>query len=370
MRIVIAGDFCPSGRVAEAFEKNEFSLVLKEVCDITGDVDYSIVNFECPVVTGIAEPIEKQGPNLKCSPKGVDALRYSGFDCVTLANNHLFDYGVAGVKETIRTLDERGIDHVGGGLNLDDASQVLYKVIAGQRLAIINCCEHEFSIATRDQAGSNPLNPVRQYNAIMEAKTNADYVLVIVHGGHEHFQLPSPRMVETYRFFIDAGASTVVNHHQHCFSGYELYHGKPIFYGLGNFCFDHSSKRDGIWNEGYMVVIDFNDTSTSFKLIPYNQCSQEATIRFLPEGAYNERIESLNMIISNSDSLEKATADYYDSCADQYRRMLEPIRNKIILGAIHRGWLPSLISKKRKLSAVDYICCESHRDKLIHWLLD
>lgn len=369
MKILIAGDFCPIGRVAEALEKDEYYLVLEEVCDITEIADYSIVNFECPVVTGNAKPLKKQGPNLKCTPKGIEAIQYSGFDCVTLANNHFLDYGGEGVRETLCILDNKGIDHVGGGMNLNEASRTLYKEINGKRLAIINCCEHEFSIATNDKAGSNPLNPVQQYNAIVEAKRKADYVIVIVHGGHEHFQLPSPRMVETYRFFIDAGADAVANHHQHCYSGYEVYNGKPIFYGLGNFCFDHPQKRQGIWTEGYMVVIDFMDANVSFKLIPYNQCSREAKVGILPERTYSERIESLNMIISNPEYLKKTIDDYYVSCADQYSRLLEPVRNKFVLGAIHHGRIPSLISKKRKLSAVNYICCESHRDKLIHWLL-
>ncbi len=100
MKILIAGDFCPQNRVADAFERLDYASVLKEVQKITSDVDYSIVSFECPVVTGNAKPIEKIGPNLKCTPNGVKAIQYAGFDCVTLANNHFLDYGEDGVKET------------------------------------------------------------------------------------------------------------------------------------------------------------------------------------------------------------------------------------------------------------------------------
>jgi poly-gamma-glutamate synthesis protein (capsule biosynthesis protein) len=121
---------------------------------------------------------------------------------------------------------------VGGGTNLQEASKILYKKIDEKVLALINCCENEFSIATEVTAGSNPLNPIQQYYAIQEAKSKADYVLVIVHGGHELWQLPSPRMQETYRFFIDAGADAVVNHHQHCYSGYEIYKKKPYILNL------------------------------------------------------------------------------------------------------------------------------------------
>ena len=157
--------------------------------------------------------------------------------------------------DTLMYLNDKQADFVGGGNSLRQASETLYKSIDGHTLAVINCCEHEFSIATETSSGANPLNPIQQYYKIQEARKNADYVLVIVHGGHEHYQLPSPRMKETYRFFVDAGADAVVNHHQHCYSGYEVYNGKPIFYGIGNFLFDREGVRNSIWNEGDMVLL-------------------------------------------------------------------------------------------------------------------
>ena len=75
------------------------------------------------------------------------------------------------------------------------------KEIAGEKLAVINICENEWTIATKTSGGSAPLNLITNIHKIAEAKKNSDYVLVIVHGGTEHYQLPSPRMKETYRFF-------------------------------------------------------------------------------------------------------------------------------------------------------------------------
>ena len=129
------------------------------------------------------------------------------------------DFGTVGVQNTLQAVDAVGLDHMGGGMNLSDASAVLYKEIKGVKIAFVNCCEHEFSIATDTSAGANPLNVVQLWYTIREAKSVANKVIVIVHGGHELFQLPSPRMQETYRFFVDAGASAVINHHQHCYSG-------------------------------------------------------------------------------------------------------------------------------------------------------
>lgn len=366
MRILIAGDFCPRNRVSAAFEKEDYASVLSEVKELTAKSDYSIVNFECPVVIGKAKPLEKQGPSLECAEYGVKAIKYAGFDCVTLANNHFLDYGEKGVVDSLTSFDSQGMDHVGGGMNVAEASNTLYKDINGKRLAVINCCEHEFSIATTTTAGSNPLNPIRQYYAIMEAQKNADCVLVVVHGGHEHFQLPSLRMVETYRFFIDAGADAVVNHHQHCYSGYEVYKGKPIFYGLGNFCFDGNMSGKQLWHEGYMVSLNFEE-QVSFDILPYTQCGEEPKVSFTRDNAFDERIKKLNNIIANPVLLEGAITGYYEKNASNYSVIFEPCNNRSFLALKRRGWLPSLISKKRKLMAQNYIECEAHRDKLLYY---
>ena len=368
MTILIAGDFCPQHRVATAFEKNDFTSVLEEVKNLTSKVDYSIVNFECPIGLKGTQPIEKQGPNLWCDSKAVSAIKYAGFDCVTLANNHFRDFGHASCLMTMKEIKDNGLDYVGGGENLTDAARILYHKTDRERIAIINCCEHEFSVASDKEAGSNPLNPIKQYNAIREARKNADYVLVIVHGGHEHFQLPSPRMIETYRFFIDVGADAVINHHQHCFSGYDIWNDKPIFYGLGNFCFDNPNKHSGIWTEGYMVTIDFHPEKVVFQIHPYKQCTEKGNVELLPSDYFDDRISDLNRIIADPVKLNKEIDMYYKSCQDKYSSIFEPCRNRFYLAARRRGWLPSLIGKKRRVSAANYILCESHRDKLIHWL--
>ena len=363
MKITVAGDFCPQHRVADLFNKGDFPTVLGEVKAALEESDYALVNFECPVCQGEEEPICKFGSNLQCTPSGMEAIKWAGFNCVTLANNHFLDYGSEGVANTLKFCKEIGIDYVGGGMNITEASQILYV----GNIAIVNCCEHEFSIASDFTAGSNPLNPIKQYNSIKEARTKADYVLVIVHGGHEHWQLPSTRMRETYRFFIDAGADAVVNHHQHCFSGYEIYNGKPIFYGLGNFCFDKSRKKRDTWYEGYMLQLDFSET-ICFNIIPYIQCKDKPTVSLLSPTCYNEKIESLNSIIADIDSLKKQLEQYYLTSSKSYLNIFEPLNNRLYLALKHRGLVPSLITTKRILRAMDYVYCEAHRDKLSYLL--
>lgn len=364
MRILIAGDYVPRNRLASPVEGGDYEVIFAEVKNIVDEADYSIVNFESPIVEDGDTPISKCGPNLHCKAKAVDAIKYAGFNCATLANNHIRDFGDSAVSRTMECLMAQGLDYVGVGKNVEEAAKVLYKEIDGKTLAVINCCENEFSIATKEHYGANPLNPVKQYYAIKEAKDNADYVVVIVHGGHEHHQLPSPRMQDTYRFFVDAGADIVVNHHQHCYSGYEIYNGKPIVYGTGNFCMDKDPVRIGqIWNYGYIVMWD-TTSPESIQLIPYDQCGEKPTVHLLDKNSFDEKLSELNAIIANREELEKETERYYELTEKNIHNVLEPIQNRIIAGLQRRHLLPSLMTRKWLLKVQDYVLCESHRDKV------
>lgn len=371
MRILIAGDLAPQNRVAELLKRNSLSEVLEQVKDITSHYDYNIVNLEAPIVTaeGCAS-IRKSGPSLKTDESVISAIRYAGFNAVTLANNHFRDYGDTGVNDTISELNVAHIEHVGGGKNDKEAAKILYKDINDKRIAFINCCEHEFSIATNERAGSNPLNPIQQYYQIKEAKQNTDHVLVIVHGGHEMWQLPSPRMKETYRFFIDAGADIVVNHHQHCFSGFEIYNGKPIFYGIGNFCFDRPGFYPDLWPYGYMVALGFDDT-VSFELIPYEQCKDKPRVSLLNDQTlFNNELEQLNAIISDDKLLAEKTKQYYQRDQKNLQLVLEPYKGRIFRKLYMMGILPRFMKNEKMLKLQNMVCCEAHRDKLIQYFYE
>ncbi len=365
MKILVAGDFCPQNRVVELFEIGDFATVLGEVKPIVEAADYSIVNFECAVTHGCEKPIEKIGPNLQCSKSGIEAVKWAGFDCVTLANNHFYDFGDEGVDNTLAACKEYGIDTVGGGKNLHEASKVLYKEIKGQTLAIINCCEHEFSIATDSTGGSNPLNPIQQYYAIKEAREKADYVLVIVHGGHEHYQLPSPRMQETYRFFVDAGADAVVNHHQHCYSGYEFYKEKPVIYGLGNFCFDEEGNPQS-WCEGFMVIVEFMG-DIRIRLVPYSQCNTSPSVKKIQdEKFFFNEIDRINGKILNGDLLEKSAISFFKENEKLTFYSFFASDFRFLRALQYRRIIPYFTKKKKILKILNCILCESNREKCVN----
>lgn len=371
MKIIIAGDLSPTNRVSNLFSEGHYETVLSEVKNTIEAADYSIVNLETAIVGEIKPtPTVKWSPNLSSSPCVIDALKYAGFKCVTLANNHFRDYGNESVEFALNSLKEKGVDYVGGGLNLVDSQKILYKSICGIKVAFVNFCEHEMTTATEKNAGCAPLDLIENYRQISEAKRKAKFVIVIVHGGHEHYQLPSPRMQKTYRWFTEIGADVVVNHHQHCYSGYELYNGNPIFYGLGNFCFDSNNSNYSLWNEGLLLQLDITD-ELSFQLIPYEQCFHEPHVKLLE----NERkqkvldtISNLNDIISNEDKVLENHIIYCRSRYDDMRMCMAPYTNRVLFSLALRRIIPSFDNKKRALRAIDYIECESHNDVFINYL--
>ena len=367
MKLLIAGDLTLQDRAAR-IEWNEVSLhqAFIDVKNIAKGCDHCIVNLESPV-TNNTKAIKKDGPSLKSLPTVMNIIRYCGFDIVTLANNHLKDYGCQGVMDTIRFCKENFINTIGAAQNLSLARKpIIIEHAKSISVGLINVCEHEFSIATSDSAGANPLELTNLYYDIRTLKKKVDKVVVIVHGGREHYQLPTPRMKREYHLLADYGADVIVNHHQHCFSGYEIYNGTPIFYGLGNFFFDKSGSRNSRWNQGLLLQLELGKDKIDFSLTPYEQCNEEAVVILLEYETVKEKIEELNSIIADNDKLEKA----FDNMVSSIKPLSPflPFGNRYLRAFYSRGWLPEMFSTKNKVVMENAVSCETHREVLLHYL--
>lgn len=366
MKILIGGDFAPK-KIVSSMIKNEDYSFFDELKSLTEEMDISILNMESPFVEPTDKPIEKWGPNLGCPCETVNALKHAGIDIVTLANNHIMDYGKEAMYRTIDYCHKKGIKTVGAGENLKASAIPLIFESSSKRIGIINCCEHEFSISTESSPGTNPIDSISQYNAIQNLKKGVDHIIVIVHGGHEQFNLPSPRMQQLYRFYIDAGADTVINHHQHCFSGYEIYNGKPIFYGLGNLCFEGIQRSPESWYKGYLVELRINE-SISFEIHPYSQFLDSHSIKLLPKNAFDEELQMLNSLIANEKVLKSKVDEYYAKSMKNTRSIFEIYTHPILMKLRRYKLLPSLFSKKSKLRMTNHLLCESHFDKVKYFM--
>ena len=372
VKILITGDFCMHDRMLH-FRSNEIVAAMESVVSYIRGADYAITNLECSVFDGEYKPITKCGINLHNSSESVKALKKIGFKGVTLANNHFADFGHEAVIESINLLKQYRLDYFGAGRNLQEASPVKYIEIKNKKIAIINCCEHEYTIATDTTGGANPLDVVDINHSILEAKEHADYVIVVIHGGSEHYPLPTPRMQKWYRFFIDSGADLVVNHHQHCYSGYEVYKGKPIVYGLGNFCFDWEGQRNSDWNSGYMLQV-LLDQGIRIELIPYEQCNDNVGTYVLRDREeFDRRLDVLNEAIQDEMAIKKLYDDFIQSKHEEYIYVFNNSQNRFLRRLAKKGLLPSelaseilpptiLENNERLLTLLSYFQCESHHD--------
>lgn len=367
MKILIGGDFTTCNRGLDSVKnKNAFSTEIKQIMQ---EADICIVNLEAPIAYEDKYKIRKVGPNLKTSSIIIPYLKDCGVDVLTLANNHFFDYGEHGVKATIEELRKNNIDYVGGGQTSDEYQRILYKSVNNVTIAILNYCESEFSGIKN--IGSNPIDAINVFYDIQAVRSKADYIIVITHGGHEGYNLPSPRMQKLYRYFIDLGVDVVVNHHQHCYSGYEEYHNGAIFYGLGNLFFDKETpeNKKGIWNSGFLLEIKI-ENSISFKIYPYEQCvGSKVSVELLKDNtAFEKTIIKLNDIINNPEKLEESFDMW--SCNQGINQLawFTPYANRYLLALYRRKLLPSFISSKKKLQLLNMLRCESHRDLCINIL--
>jgi poly-gamma-glutamate synthesis protein (capsule biosynthesis protein) len=206
---------------------------------------------------------------------------------------------------------------------------------------------------------------------IQEAKKKADYVIVIAHGGREHYQLPTPQQRERFRFFVDSGADIVVGHHSHCYSGFEKYNGKPIFYSLGNFIFDYKKKyRKGLWTQGYAVMFKIENDIVDFELIPYHQGREENPNLVLLDVneriVFDNEINQFNTIIVNDNLFKEEWSKYVDSQRKSYKGLLLT-QNKYIRALMVKGLLPGFFfhSRGHQNVLLNLLKCETHREIMI-----
>ncbi len=362
MKLLFVGDFSVQCRSKKVFEDHQKAYqALKEVKDVCDCHDFSIVNFESPI-TNSDFKILKDGPSLKNPSNSVDVLKAIGFNVMMLANNHIKDYGNKGIHDTINICLQKNIKYVGAGINIDEARKPLVLEHGGTKVGLINVCESEYSIASLEEPGTNPIDEVNLFYDINELKNKVGHIIVCIHGGREHYQLPTPRMKKLYRYIIDLGADMVVNHHQHCYSGYEIYKGKPIFYGLGNFYFDNIGKKRSIWNEGLMLSVDL-EANLRWQLIPIEQCASEPNVKILSYESVRNELQKLNSIIEDDKLLGLSFIS--EAAKALPLSPMQPYTNHYIRALYHRRFLPNLISRRKLIEILNLVRCETHRDMLI-----
>ena len=376
--INIGGDVFLGRRVEPIAIESPESLIDKKILELFTNSDFNILNLESPLTTaGSRDQLIKTGPNLKASPDTVPVLRLLNTNLVTLANNHIYDYKETGLSDTLSICESNNIATVGAGSNLQKASEIFLKKIGETTLGIVNIAENEWCNANENRGGANPLNVIHNIRSIQKAKEKADVVILIIHGGHEYYYYPSPRMVELYRFYAEQGASIIVGHHSHCISGNEVYKGVPIYYSLGNFLFDNTTNFDG-WYEGILLNIQIDENKRlTCKVYPCKQDKYHPGISLL-EGADRTKLENqiddINSVIADPQKLAQMFNLFVESQKKNVLSIFSTsyfINYRYFRSAIRKAGLEPLFLRRSQLKSVlNYFRCEAHRDISIKTILD
>jgi poly-gamma-glutamate synthesis protein (capsule biosynthesis protein) len=245
IRLVFVGDIMLSRSIGKKMKmRNDYFFPFASTTEFIRRADIAFANLENPISSrGI-----KSGSiySFRAEPQTVGGLKYAGFDVISIANNHIWDYGKLAFNDTLAYLSENGIETVGGGKNYEKAHTAIVKTVGKTKIAFL--AYTNLIAVSLGQASSTPavarFNDKMLKTDIASAKESVDAVVVSFHWGDEYETKHNAEQERVGKLSIDAGASLVVGHHPHVVQEVEKYNDGYIAYSLGNFIFDQNFSKD------------------------------------------------------------------------------------------------------------------------------
>lgn len=397
--LLIGADICPIEANQPYFRQGDAQNLFHDLLPEFAQADLVIANLECPLIER-PSPILKTGPTFGEPADCINGIKAAGIDVLCLANNHILDHGEAGLRNTLAVCERTGIATVGAGANLTEARRILIRKLGGVRVGILAVAEYEFSIATNDTWGANPLDLMDCVRNLQASRAVCDYLVVLLHGGDE-FCVPSPRLQNTCRFLIEQGASAVIVQHPHLLGGYEDYGGGHIVYGQGALVMDEAIYRDRpSFHEGFLVKLTLDQAGdgdqksvvggpwsvvrgltsvhrppstvfrawrSSLELIPFVQSDPVPGARRMTpevEQHFRQSLAERSAAIQNPAFVE---AEWLRFCEERRKGYLHAVlgHNRVLRKLDVGGWLTRLLHGRRALLGTrNCVLCETHREAL------
>lgn len=238
INLTAVGDLMMSSWIIDVVQENGIDFPFDSTRQFIESADVAIANLEAPL-TSSEERFEDKKYTFKVPSDFVYGIANAGFDVVTMANNHIVDFGCEGILDSFAALEGAGLFHCGAGRNRDEACAPTIVDVNGVKVAFLG-----FSMtypddfwATSTRCGTCYPTEELLYNVITKAEELADLTVVSFHWGAEKYDTPREYQKKFGHLAIDFGADLVLGHHPHVLQGLELYQGKLIAYSLGNYVF-------------------------------------------------------------------------------------------------------------------------------------
>lgn len=376
VKLLICGDIIPTEENEQLMCDGKIDELFGDTKEIFDAADFRFCNCEGAFTEG-GTPIDKCGPNMRGKPGAALALKKIGIDLVGLANNHSLDFGKEGLVDTFKTLQALHIPYMGAGYDLNDARRPYRFELKGIPLTILDVAEHEFTIASKTRAGANPFDVYDTIEDIEAEKKAGRIVIVVYHGGKEHYRLTSPETRRRLRKMAEHGADFVFAQHTHCVCCAEIWHGCHICYGQGNTLFSHSSSE--CWKTELLPMISI--TTDGKKDVTYYPVCQENGRIWQAKGEaadaimkpFHERsalvgdddyVEAqwLEFAMSNGKSLLRA-AGVLDADYNPHVERGMTILSNYFRCEIHYESVRTYIEERRRLEKGDLLVLGAEKDK-------
>ncbi len=233
MKIALLGDIALFGRYCLA-EHPDLMDQFASVRDYLSQFDLVIGNLEAPFALN-ERPISGKSATVKAHPANVGLLTALGVTHVTLANNHIGDFGRCAYERTKTCLEEAGVKWFG-----TEGKQICIER-GGEKIALLGFCSYNTNpsaIPAESGGGLNYLDAQAVQDAVRRNASGGFLSILAVHSGQEHVHMPSSDDVCFARGLAEVADYVYYGHHPHVVQGHERIAGSAIFYSLGNFVFD------------------------------------------------------------------------------------------------------------------------------------
>jgi hypothetical protein len=353
-----------------------------------------LFEFRCPIgLANLEGSVLGRPPSVEYSKVGPrlwhNALPdYAVVRIVSLANNHVMDFGSDGLTSTLAVLNEASAVTLGAGSGLTEARKAAFIDVNGVRVALLACCERQFGAATEYSSGVAVIGPWL-FEAVRTARQQADVVIVSMHAGVEMLRWPEAWRREWCHALVDAGVDIVHGHHSHIPQAYEVYEGALITYGLGNFIVDPRFWQRQInakWSAAFEITSLKRPVQFRVHTVVCEEADGMVRVR-LSAGDEAERhgvyLAECNRVLANNDLLEgvrqEAAVTLYEGSYAPWMKWATRSEFRVHRLSIRERWkrplralLEGICGAERVWRSVDedyllryhVIACESHREML------
>ena len=264
LTILFAGDLMLDRGTRDNIEVRGTDNLFGSVHDVISSADFTIANLECVACDTTCTPVDKKF-TFRSDPEWLSSLVKNGITHLILANNHSFDFGERGIKQTVLNLKQVGIKPIGFSQNHDATSAPTILIRGNDSVAIFSSCLLK---QNNRFISSGNISDLSEEIRAFKTKHPSCSLLVCLHWGVEMDTRPKPEQVEQAHQLINAGADVLIGHHPHVVQPIEVYRGKYIIYSIGNFIFDnHHSPA----NRGILAKLSLSKGRVvSLELVPFN----------------------------------------------------------------------------------------------------